>query len=88
MVHRKNLLLVIAVLGIGAIVAALALRYHIAKVKAARLEQFPAIAPYFPPGPNLDTDVSHEPRINNPPPSLLAADARLGNQLAYKATGR
>ncbi len=61
MVHRKNLLLVIAVLGIGAIVAALALRYHIAKVKAARLEQIPAIAPYFPPGAIWTQDVSHEP---------------------------
>jgi serine/threonine-protein kinase len=61
MVYTKKLLSVISILGIVAIVAAFALHDHIAKVRAARLDQIPAIAPYFPPGAIWTQDISHEP---------------------------
>jgi hypothetical protein len=61
MVYTRKLLSVICILGIVAIVAALALHNHIARVRAARLEQVPAIAPYFPPGAIWTQDISHAP---------------------------
>lgn len=61
MAYRKNLLLAIAILGIGAIVTTVALRYHIAKVHAARLGQTASTAPLFPPGSIWSQDISHEP---------------------------
>ena len=61
MVYRKNLLLAIAMLGIGAIVAASALHNHIVKVRAARLEHAVPPAPYFPPGSIWTQDISHAP---------------------------
>ena len=60
MVYTKKLLSVISILGIMAI-AALALHYHIARVRAARLDHVPAIAPYFTPGSPWTQDISHAP---------------------------
>ena len=61
MVYRKNLLLAIALLGIGAIVTTLALHNHIVKVRAARLDHAIPPAPYFPPGSIWTKDISHAP---------------------------
>jgi hypothetical protein len=52
---------IFSTLGIGAIVAGYCLHYHIVKVKAARMEQIVAPAPYFPPGAIWTQDVSHAP---------------------------
>lgn len=51
MVYTKKLLSGLSILGIVAI-AAFALHSHIARVRAARPDQIPAIAPYFPPAPS------------------------------------
>ena len=61
MAYRKNLLLAIATLGIGALIATLAFHDHIVKVRAARLEHAVPPAPYFPPGSIWTTDISHAP---------------------------
>ena len=61
MAYRKNLLLAIALLGIGAIVTTLALHNHIVKVRAARLDHAIPPAPYFPPGSIWTQDISHAP---------------------------
>jgi len=60
MVYTKKLLSVFSILGIVAI-AAFALHNHIARVRAARLDQVPAPAPYFPPGAIWTQDISHDP---------------------------
>jgi serine/threonine-protein kinase len=59
MSHLK--VLFISILGIGAILGGYGLHDHIAKVKAARLEQAVAPAPYFPPGAIWTQDVSRAP---------------------------
>ena len=61
MAYSKKLVPLISTLGIVAIAATFALHYHIARVRAARLEQVPAIAPYFPPGAIWTQDISHAP---------------------------
>jgi serine/threonine-protein kinase len=60
MTHGKNVLY-IAILGIGAIVTGFVYHNHIVKVRAARLENIVAPAPYFPPGAVWTQDVSHAP---------------------------
>ena len=61
MVYTRKLLSLISILGIVAIVAAFAFHNHIARVRAARLDQVPAIAPYFPPAAIWTQDISHAP---------------------------
>lgn len=61
MAYRKNLLLTISILGIGAFVAICSIHSHIAKVRAARLEHAVAPLPYFPPGAIWTKDISHAP---------------------------
>lgn len=61
MVYTKKLLSGLSILGIVAIAAAFAFHNHIARVRAARLDQVPAIAPYFPPGAIWTQDISHDP---------------------------
>jgi len=60
MTNRKSLLL-ISVLGFGAIVAGFAYHHHIVQVQAARLEHAVASQPYFPPGSQWTQDISHAP---------------------------
>jgi serine/threonine-protein kinase len=60
MIFRKNMLLV-SVLGIGAIVLGLALHSHIVKVKAAKMANVVPPAPYFPPSAVWNQDVSNAP---------------------------
>ena len=60
MTMRKRLL-IIAVLGVGALTAGLAYRSHIVSVRAARLDHVVAPAPYFPPGSIWTQDVSLAP---------------------------
>jgi len=60
MTNRKNLLYIF-VLGIGAILAGLAIHNHIVKVKAAKLEHLVRPAPYFPIGAIWTQDVSSAP---------------------------
>jgi hypothetical protein len=59
--YTKRQALIIFTIGLAAIFAILAFQYHIARVKAARLDHVPAIAPYFPPGAIWTQDVSHAP---------------------------
>jgi serine/threonine-protein kinase len=59
MSHMKVLL--ISILGIGAILVGYGLHDHIIKVKAAKLEHAVAPAAYFPPGAIWTQDVSHAP---------------------------
>jgi serine/threonine-protein kinase len=49
----------IAILGIGAIVAGYSIHYHIANVKAAKMEHAAVSAPYFPAGAIWTQDISH-----------------------------
>lgn len=60
MAHRK-FVLIISIVGMGAIIGGFAFRSHILKVRAARLEHVAAPAPYFPPGAAWTQDVSHAP---------------------------
>jgi serine/threonine-protein kinase len=53
--------LCIAIVGIGAVVTGFVYRNHIFMVRAARLENVVAPAPYFPPGAIWTQDVSHAP---------------------------
>jgi hypothetical protein len=57
---RKSLL-IISILGVGAITAGVACRIHLTKVRAARLEQVVPPAPYFPSGAIWTKDGSHAP---------------------------
>jgi serine/threonine-protein kinase len=52
---------IVAVLGIGALLAGLVFHSHIVKVKAAKLDRVVAPAPYFPPGAIWRQDISHAP---------------------------
>jgi serine/threonine-protein kinase len=57
--HSKVLL--ISILGLGAMATGYGLHKHIVNVKAARLEQVTAPAPYFPPAAIWTQDISHAP---------------------------
>ena len=59
MIKREGL--IIAIFGIGAIMAGFALHSRIIKVRAARLEHIVAPAPYFPAGAVWTQDISHAP---------------------------
>lgn len=59
MAYRKSALILIV--GLGAVIGALAFRSHVVKVRAARLEHVVPPAPYFPPGAEWTQDVSHAP---------------------------
>ena len=61
MAYTKRQVLLILIIGVTAIVAILTFQFHIAKVRAAHLDQVPAIAPYFPPGAIWTQDISHAP---------------------------
>jgi serine/threonine-protein kinase len=64
----KQKLLLIAVLGVGAVVTGVVYRNHIVKVKAARIEHPPAAMPYFPAGAPWTQDISQaklDPRSEN-----------------------
>jgi serine/threonine-protein kinase len=52
---------IVAILGIGALLAGLVFHSHIVKVKAAKLDHIAAPAPYFPPGSIWRQDISHAP---------------------------
>jgi hypothetical protein len=52
---------IVAILGIGALLAGLVFHSHIVKVKAAKLDHVVAPAPYFPPGAIWRQDISHAP---------------------------
>lgn len=54
-------MLLVSILGIGAIVTGFAFHYHVAKVSAARIQQAVPPAPYFPAGAIWTQDVSHAP---------------------------
>jgi serine/threonine-protein kinase len=60
MSFRKNVLLFV-LLGVGAVVSGFVYHNRIVKVRAARLENVVAPAPYFPPGAIWTQDVSHAP---------------------------
>ena len=60
MTTRKSILY-ICVLGLGAILIALAIHRHIDSVRAAKLEHIVPPAPYFPSGAFWTQDVSHAP---------------------------
>lgn len=60
MTYKKNVLFV-SVLGIGAIVAGLAIHNHIVNVRAAKLEHIVPPAPYFPTGAIWTQEVSNTP---------------------------
>jgi hypothetical protein len=59
--YTKKQVLIIFAIGLTALVAILSFHYHIARVRAARLEHIPAILPYFPPGAIWTQDISHAP---------------------------
>ena len=59
--YTKKQVLLIFVIGFTALAAILAGHFRIARVRAARLDQVPAIAPYFPPGAIWTQDISHDP---------------------------
>jgi serine/threonine-protein kinase len=61
MEYTKKQVLIIVTIALAAIVAISAFHYHIARVRAARLDQVPAPAPYFPPGAIWTQDISHDP---------------------------
>ena len=52
---------IVAILGIGALLAGLVFHSRIVKVKAAKLDRVVAPAPYFPPGAIWRQDISHAP---------------------------
>jgi hypothetical protein len=58
---NKSKLMIVSILGIGAIVTGYGLHNHIVKVKAAKLEHAAAPPAYFPPGAIWTQDVSHAP---------------------------
>jgi hypothetical protein len=60
-VLKNRRALLIAAIGIGAILSGVALRYGIVKVRAARLEHITPPQPYFPPGAAWTQDISHAP---------------------------
>jgi serine/threonine-protein kinase len=54
-------MLIVSMLGIGAIAIGSALHYHVLMVRAANLEHIAAPPPYFPPGAVWTQDISHAP---------------------------
>jgi serine/threonine-protein kinase len=58
---NQSKLMIVSILGIGAIVGGYGFHHHIVKVKAAKLEHVAAPAAYFPPGAIWTQDVSHAP---------------------------
>jgi hypothetical protein len=58
---NQSKLMIVSILGFGAIVTGYGLHNHIVKVKAAKLEHVAAPAAYFPPGAIWTQDVSHAP---------------------------
>ncbi|MGA3079788.1 MAG: hypothetical protein ABSD44_00230 [Terracidiphilus sp.] len=58
---NQSKLMIVSILGIGAIVTGYGLHNHIVKVKAAKLEHAAAPAAYFPPGAIWTQDVSRAP---------------------------
>ena len=88
MAYTKKQVLLILIIGFTAIVAILTFHFHIAKVRAAHLDQVPAIAPYFPPGAIWTQDISHAPSTHSPPPSSTGSPTRAdGAAVKCKSTG-
>ncbi len=59
--YTKKQVLFIFLIGVTAIAAVSAFHYHVARVRAARLDHVPTILPYFPPGAIWTQDISHAP---------------------------